>query len=165
MKLQVKIFIVVILLIIASLLIVVDRFKAKVNPDRIISPGTLQSFTMKVSEPTKEQVDKIIQKIEDKNSQAKDNTGKNNYIPSEKDNEEIMEEYSKTTKEEIYEVQSGDTFYSLSKRFYGTSKYANKLFEYNKYLVKKPESLKIGIKLRIPEKSILEKKDEKIAHK
>ncbi len=159
MNLRVKIFIVVILLLIASLIIVVDRVSGKVDPEKI-SSGSLQNFIMKVNEPAKEQVNKLLQKIEGEKPQSEEKPPKDNYVPTEKENSEITEEYTITDKLQIYSVQNGDTFYSLSKRFYGTSKYANKLFEYNKHLVKKPENLKVGMKLKIPDKSVLEKEEE-----
>ncbi len=166
MNMKVKIFIVITLLLIASILIVIDRFHGKVNLNEMVSfDSSLKDFTIKMNEPAKEQVDKIIQKIEGTDTKGENDLQKNNYIPSEREDEETTEEYSKFQKVEKYVVQNGDTFYSLSKRFYGTSKYANKLFEYNRDLVKKPENLKIGMELKIPEKSVLEKKEKKIAHK
>ncbi|MFN7181877.1 MAG: LysM peptidoglycan-binding domain-containing protein [Planctomycetota bacterium] len=167
MRLQVKIFIVLILILIAFLLIVIDRFASRVNPDKLANPHKLHNFIMKLSEPTKDQVNKIIQKIEEKNEKTSNqNATSDNYLPTTHENdEEMTEQYSKSDKVEIYEVQNGDTFYSLSKRFYGTSKYANELYEYNRSVVTKPENLRIGVKLKIPQKSVLEKKDGKIVRK
>ncbi len=164
MKLQVKIFIVLILLLIASLLVIIDKFQAKVNMEKINGFTNIQKFSMKVNEPTSQQVAKIVQNIGNKEAQKEHNVQKNTYVPTEKEGDETNEEYSKSKSENTYTVQRGDTFYSISKKFYQTSKYANKLFEYNKDRVKKPENLRIGIQLKIPDISVLVKKNE-IAHK
>lgn len=164
MKLQVKIFIVLILLLVASLLVIIDKFRSKVNTEKISNLKNIRKFSMKVNEPTKEQITKIVQNIgtDNKDVQKENNVEKNTntYIPTEQEDNETNEGYSKSKSENTYTVQSGDTFYYISKKFYQTSKYANKLFEYNKDIVKKPENLQIGMQLKIPDRTVLEKKNE-----
>lgn len=159
MKLQVKIFIVFILLLTAALLIIIDKFQYKVNTEKINSFTTIQKFTVKANEPVKEQVEKIIQKIDNQETKKESKPENNSYIPTEKE-EADTEEYSKSKSENIYTVQSGDTLYSISKKFYHTSKYANKLFEYNKNAISKPEKLRVGVQLKIPPAEAFEKKSD-----
>lgn len=164
MKLQVKIFIVVILLLIASLLMVIDKLQNKIDLEKLNSFTNIQKFAVKANEPTKEQVNKIIQKVEPQQSESEKDVRKNFYVPASSEEAESTEEYSKSKADNIYIVRNGDTLYSISKKFYNTTKYADKLFEYNKDMIKKPESLRVGTRLKIPDKTILDKKKE-IVHK
>lgn len=50
-----------------------------------------------------------------------------------------------------YEVQSGDTLSDISLAVFGTSTRWNEILDANKDKLAKPESLKVGMKLRIPE--------------
>ena len=53
-----------------------------------------------------------------------------------------------------YTVASGDSLTSISKRFYGTIKYADLIFEQNKSVLTNKNVLKLGQVLRIPPKPI-----------
>jgi tetratricopeptide (TPR) repeat protein len=53
---------------------------------------------------------------------------------------------------QFYVVEPGDTFYGISKKFYGTTKYYKLLLEKNRELLKSPINLVPGDKLIIPPK-------------
>lgn len=53
-----------------------------------------------------------------------------------------------------YTVQNGDSLTSISKRFYGTTKYADLIFAENKSILTDRNVLKLGQVLRIPPKPI-----------
>ncbi len=52
--------------------------------------------------------------------------------------------------ETTYVVQGGDTLSKISLKVYGTTKHWQQIFEANKDILHSPNSLKIGMKLRIP---------------
>lgn len=58
--------------------------------------------------------------------------------------------------EENYQVQGGDTFWTLSQRKYGSGKFFRALADYNKAQVPDVNQLKLGQALRIPPKAVLE---------
>ncbi len=64
--------------------------------------------------------------------------------------EETLEEPQKIKFPFEYTVQQGDFFAKISQKFYGTSKFANFLFNYNKKVVESPDKLKIGTLITIP---------------
>jgi nucleoid-associated protein YgaU len=49
-----------------------------------------------------------------------------------------------------YTVQKGDTLQKISKKFYGSYKKWNKIYEANKDKMKSPDALKVGMKLCVP---------------
>ena len=51
-----------------------------------------------------------------------------------------------------YTVQPGDTLSGISKRFYGSVQYSDRIYEANKDRLKSPDDLGLGQKLRIPPK-------------
>jgi LysM repeat protein len=52
----------------------------------------------------------------------------------------------------IHEVASGETLSSLSLKYLGTHRRYRELFEANRDLLKSPDALQVGMKLRIPQK-------------
>lgn len=58
---------------------------------------------------------------------------------------------AKPVKTRTYVVQPGDTLGAISKKVYGTSKRWKAILEANKDVVPKPEALRSGVELRIPE--------------
>ena len=53
----------------------------------------------------------------------------------------------------VYEVVGGDTLSKIAKKFYGDANKYMKIFEANKDQLKDPDKIKVGQKLKIPEKS------------
>ncbi len=51
----------------------------------------------------------------------------------------------------IYVVQGGDSLSKISKKFYGDANSWNRIFEANRDVVKNPDLIQPGWKLRIPE--------------
>jgi nucleoid-associated protein YgaU len=51
----------------------------------------------------------------------------------------------------IYVVQSGDSLSKISKKFYGDANSWKRIFEANRDVVKNPDLIQPGWKLRIPE--------------
>jgi nucleoid-associated protein YgaU len=51
----------------------------------------------------------------------------------------------------IYVVQSGDSLSKISKKFYGDANSWKRIYEANKDVVKNPDLIQPGWKLRIPE--------------
>jgi nucleoid-associated protein YgaU len=53
-------------------------------------------------------------------------------------------------KVEYYEIQSGDTLSALAKKFYGKASEYPRIFEANKEVIKDPNLIFVGQKIRIP---------------
>ena len=53
-------------------------------------------------------------------------------------------------KVEYYEIVSGDTLSAIAKKFYGKSSEYLKIFEANKEVIKDPNKIYVGQKIRIP---------------
>ncbi|MEK6728182.1 MAG: LysM peptidoglycan-binding domain-containing protein [Candidatus Omnitrophota bacterium] len=60
---------------------------------------------------------------------------------------------------EKYTVQKGDTLQKISKKFYGTTKKWNKIYELNKDTLKAPDKIRPGQVLNIPTEGIKETKE------
>lgn len=54
---------------------------------------------------------------------------------------------------EIYEVVSGDSLSKIAKRKYGDASLWQRIYEANKDVIKNPDVIQIGWKLKIPAKS------------
>jgi nucleoid-associated protein YgaU len=52
--------------------------------------------------------------------------------------------------EQWHEVVAGDTLSKIAKKYYGDPALYNKIFEANRDILKDPDLIKIGQKLRIP---------------
>jgi nucleoid-associated protein YgaU len=57
-----------------------------------------------------------------------------------------------TQMDEIYEVKSGDSLSKIAKRVYGNAKEWKKIFEANTDILKDPDKIYPGQKLKIPQK-------------
>lgn len=57
---------------------------------------------------------------------------------------------------EKYTVKKNDTLQKISKNFYGTTKRWHKIYEFNKDVLKKPNSIRPGQVLKIPVESLKE---------
>ncbi len=57
----------------------------------------------------------------------------------------------------LYVVQSGDSYWTISERFYGTGTYYQALAEYNRSRIARPEQLRLGDQLIIPEREELQR--------
>ncbi len=53
--------------------------------------------------------------------------------------------------EQVYTVRSGDTLSSIAKQFYGDAAKWQKILDANKDVLKSPDSLQLGQKLKIPQ--------------
>lgn len=60
---------------------------------------------------------------------------------------------------EKYTVQKGDTLQKISKKFYGTTKKWNKIYEINKGALKTPDKIRTGQVLNIPAEGLKETKE------
>jgi len=52
--------------------------------------------------------------------------------------------------EVIYEVQKGDTLGKIAAKFYGDAKKYTIIYENNKNIIKNPDLIQVGWKLKIP---------------
>lgn len=62
-----------------------------------------------------------------------------------------FEQSSPITTQRFHVVRKGDTLSSISQKYYGSTKKVDKIFEANRSILKSKNSLKIGMKLAIPE--------------
>jgi LysM repeat protein len=59
---------------------------------------------------------------------------------------------SSSTKSSVtYIIKSGDTLYSISKRFFGTDKKSTEIYNANKTKIKNPAKLQVGVTIEIPQ--------------
>jgi len=75
----------------------------------------------------------------------------------EKGGKEVSEEDGKEkggsdswSAEQWHEVKKGDTLWKISERYYGDGSLYMKIFEANRNILKDPNLIKVGQKLRIP---------------
>ncbi len=61
-----------------------------------------------------------------------------------------FEGITEDSEESYYEIKSGDTLSKISKEFYGNANLYNKIFEANKEVIKDPNLIYPGQKIRIP---------------
>ncbi len=61
--------------------------------------------------------------------------------------EEVKDEYDVT---QYHEVVKGDTLWKIAEKYYGDGNLYMNIFEANKDILKDPNMIKIGQKLRIP---------------
>jgi len=55
-----------------------------------------------------------------------------------------------TEKVEYYTIQSGDTLSKLAKQYYGKARLYPRIFEANREVIKDPDKIYVGQKIRIP---------------
>jgi nucleoid-associated protein YgaU len=58
-----------------------------------------------------------------------------------------------TEKVEYYEIVSGDTLSGIAKKFYGDGSAYMRIFEANREVIKDPDKIFVGQKIRIPSDS------------
>lgn len=56
----------------------------------------------------------------------------------------------------VHTVQSGDNYWRISKKQYGTARYFKALFRYNQARISDPARLRPGMKVLVPERNVLE---------
>ena len=61
--------------------------------------------------------------------------------------EEVKDEYDVT---QYHEVVKGETLWKIAEKYYGDGNLYTNIFEANKDILKDPNMIKIGQKLRIP---------------
>lgn len=61
--------------------------------------------------------------------------------------EKVKDEYDAT---QYHEVVKGDTLWKIAEKYYGDGSLYTNIFEANKDILKDPDMIKIGQKLRIP---------------
>lgn len=59
---------------------------------------------------------------------------------------------SGSTAEKVYEVKAGDSLSKIAKREYGNANEWNRIFDANKHILKDPNKIYPGQKLKIPPK-------------
>ncbi len=62
---------------------------------------------------------------------------------------EVKVQEPKKQKVEIYEIQEGDTLWAIAQKFYGNGNKYKKIFEDNKEVIKDPDKIYPGQKIRI----------------
>lgn len=65
---------------------------------------------------------------------------------------------NESTREEVYQVQPGDNYWTISRRFYGTARFFAGLAEYNKHRIPQPERMKPGMYVLVPDLNLLQQK-------
>jgi nucleoid-associated protein YgaU len=60
------------------------------------------------------------------------------------------EEQDKWSSEQLHEVKKGDTLSKIAEQYYGDASLYMKIFEANRNILKDPNLIKVGQKLRIP---------------
>jgi nucleoid-associated protein YgaU len=59
------------------------------------------------------------------------------------------------TKEEVHQVQPGDNYWTISRKYYGTARFFSALGEYNKHRIPQPEKMKPGMYVLVPDVEVL----------
>lgn len=57
--------------------------------------------------------------------------------------------------DEVYQVQSGDNYWTISRRYYGSARFFSALSEYNKHRIPVPEKMKPGMYVLVPDVEVL----------
>lgn len=60
--------------------------------------------------------------------------------------------------EDVYQVQSGDNYWTISRRFYGTARFFGALAEYNRHRIQDPEKMRPGMYVLVPDIEILHRR-------
>ncbi len=55
-----------------------------------------------------------------------------------------------STEVQYYEIKSGDTLWAVAKKFYGNGSKYTQIFEANREVIKDPDKIFVGQKIRIP---------------
>lgn len=59
------------------------------------------------------------------------------------------------SEEEVYEVQPGDNYWTISRRFYGTARFFAALAEHNKHRIERADRMKPGMYVLVPDVEVL----------
>lgn len=57
--------------------------------------------------------------------------------------------------DEVYQVQPGDNYWTISRRYYGSARFFSSLAEYNKHRIPAPEKMKPGMYVLVPDVEVL----------
>lgn len=66
-------------------------------------------------------------------------------------------------KETVHEVQPGENYWTISRQHFGTARYFAALSEYNKHRIPRPDRMKPGMFVLVPDVEVLEQRYPKIA--
>jgi len=58
-------------------------------------------------------------------------------------------------KDDVYQVQDGDNYWTISRRFYGSARFFSALAEYNKHRISDPAKMRPGMYVLVPEMEVL----------
>ncbi|MEW4490835.1 LysM peptidoglycan-binding domain-containing protein [Thalassoglobus sp. JC818] len=75
----------------------------------------------------------------------------------------LQVEAAKVRTEEVHEIQSGENYWTLSRKYYGAARYFAALAEYNRHRIPHPDRMKPGMYVLIPDVSILEERFPEMA--
>ncbi|TWT57742.1 LysM domain/BON superfamily protein [Thalassoglobus neptunius] len=75
----------------------------------------------------------------------------------------VQVEAAKVRTEEVHEIQSGENYWTLSRKYYGAARYFAALAEYNRHRIPHPDRMKPGMYVLIPDVSILEERYPEMA--
>lgn len=64
--------------------------------------------------------------------------------------------------ERVYEVENGDNYWTISRKHYNMGRYFAALAEYNRHRIPRPERMKPGMKVLIPDLTLLEQRYPKL---
>jgi len=60
-----------------------------------------------------------------------------------------------TASDDVYQVQNGDNYWTISRRFYGSARFFSALSEYNKQRIPDPSKMRPGMYVLVPEMEVL----------
>lgn len=60
--------------------------------------------------------------------------------------------------EDVYQVQNGDNYWTISRRFYGTARFFGALAEYNRHRISDPEKMRPGMYVLVPDVEVLHRR-------
>lgn len=114
------------------------------QPIRIGERGPSHDYVMPIPSPSSD-----LRGVEEAVARSGDSPGI--FAPS-VDKPKSADRKATTRAVKIHEVEAGETLSSLSLKYLGTHRRFNELFEANRDILKSPDSLQIGMKIRIPQK-------------
>ena len=84
-------------------------------------------------------------------------SNQNNYL---RDSTAVTQ--TAAAEDDLHEVQSGDNYWTISKRYYGTARFFGALAEYNKPRIPDPNKMKPGMYVLVPDLDVLYERFPKI---
>ncbi len=85
------------------------------------------------------------------------------YNPSTAEPKLLAASSQKTVQEEVHEVQPGENYWTISRQHFGTARYFAALAEYNKHRIPRPDRMKPGMFVLVPDTKILDQRYPKMA--